>query len=195
MEARQVSVIRALWTIDFGVPTVTLIFGVRLVGDPLMRCWVILPWENQVAMVLDPNNPNDWDAKRLEFERYKLRLEYKKFLWGSVVAAIAIAAIPPAFQAGTALIEYVKSMAQLQNDQLVFRQRHISDFVARAVDRDIEPRIRLAEYFASVSGKEFREGWREYWVELQKQRDKNWQLLDDLEERWVKMPSPYLPEL
>lgn len=37
------------------------------------------------------------ELKRLELERYKAWLDYRKFIWASVVAAITIAAIPLCF--------------------------------------------------------------------------------------------------
>ena len=42
------------------------------------------------------------EAQKLELERYKAKLDYRKFVLGSVFVAIAIAAIPPLFQLATA---------------------------------------------------------------------------------------------
>ena len=57
------------------------------------------------------------EIRKLELERYKARLDYRKFVLASVFAAITIAAIPPLFQLATALLEYTKSQAQLRIDQ------------------------------------------------------------------------------
>ena len=57
------------------------------------------------------------ELQRLELERFKARLDYRKFIFSSVIAAIAIAAIPPLFQLATAVLEYVKTQAQLKTDQ------------------------------------------------------------------------------
>ncbi|MGL3111935.1 hypothetical protein [Bradyrhizobium sp. BR 1432] len=95
------------------------------------------------------------EQRQFEFDRYKARLDFWKFVLGSVVAAIAIALIPPLFQYGTAYLEQRKGETFLRNE--VIRQ-----FVSSALDRDIENRIRLAHYFARVADTPFREGWDEY---------------------------------
>jgi len=61
-------------------------------------------------------NP-DLEIAKLELERYKATLDYRKFIYASVFAAIAIAAIPPLFQLATAVLEYVKSEQKMKLDQ------------------------------------------------------------------------------
>lgn len=104
----------------------------------------------------------DLEMAKLVWERDKARLEYKKFLWGAVFTAIVVASIPPSFQLATAVLELVKSNAQRRLDEqnttaerkakeVEFRQKYIQSFVDKALEQDIELRIRLAEYFFNVS--------------------------------------------
>jgi hypothetical protein len=58
----------------------------------------------------------DLERQKLEIERKKNNLDFVKFFLGSVVAAIAIAFIPPMFQYASAQLEKVKSDAQRERD-------------------------------------------------------------------------------
>jgi hypothetical protein len=44
--------------------------------------------------------PDDLERQKLDLERFKARLDYRKFVLASVVAAITIAAIPPLISVG-----------------------------------------------------------------------------------------------
>ncbi len=142
-------------------------------------------------------NPNqtDLESRKLEFERYKAQLDYRKFIWGSVFVAIAIAAIPPSFQLATAVLEYVKTQAKLQIDkqssdadrltkQEEFHQSYIKDFLANALNQDIELRIRFAEYFAYVSAGKFQDGWVKYHGGLVGHRGDIRNKIDQMEGDW-----------
>jgi hypothetical protein len=130
-------------------------------------------------------------------EREKAKLDYRKFIWGSVVAAIAIATIPPSFQLATAVLEYVKSRAKLREDtraaeadrqvkQEQFLQTFTQAFIANALDQDIELRIRFADYFAHVSPASSRDLWGAYLGKLEKQRDKVRASINEMEEKWQR---------
>ena len=80
------------------------------------------------------------EREKLKLDRYKAQLDYKKFVLGSVFVALAIAAIPPLFQLATAALEYVKSSAERQAKQQVFRDDYIKEFVGNALNQDIELR-------------------------------------------------------
>lgn len=104
----------------------------------------------------------DVDRQRLELERYKIDLDYRKFIWGSVFVAIAIAALPPLFQLATALLEYIKVVHEENAKEEEFHDGYIRDFVKDGANQDIEIRIRLADYFANVSSPTFQAGWARY---------------------------------
>jgi hypothetical protein len=91
------------------------------------------------------------EVQRLELERYKAKLDFRKFIWGSVFAAIAIATIPPSFQYATAHLEYVKGEAARLMQAQQFRDDYVKEFLTTALNQDIEQRIRFAKYFSSVS--------------------------------------------
>lgn len=122
------------------------------------------------------------EFKKLELERYKANLDFRKFLWGSVFAALALATIPALFQLATAGLEYVKSEEKLKTDRQQadenrkaseehFREEFIKGFVENALSKDIDLRIRLAEYFKYVSAQSFRQGWVDYHTSLLARRD------------------------
>lgn len=111
------------------------------------------------------------EREKLNLERYKAQLDYKKFVLGSVFVALAIAAIPPLFQLATAVLEYTKSNADRQAKQQAFRDDYIKEFVSNALNQDIELRIRFAQYFSRVSTEPYRQDWVTYLDDLRKTRN------------------------
>ncbi len=129
----------------------------------------------------------DIERERIELKRYKIRLDYKKFVLGSVFVALALAAIPPLFQLATAGLEYVKSNADRQAKQQTFRDEYIKDFVSNALNQDIELRIRFAQYFARVSTS--REDWAAYLKDLKDTRDAIRTQIDKMETQWSALAT------
>ncbi|UIJ84287.1 hypothetical protein [Rhizobium leguminosarum] len=119
------------------------------------------------------------ELKRLELERYKAWLDYRKFIWASVVAAITIAAIPPLFQLATAGLEYVKSEAARKMQAQQFRDGYVKDFLNTALNQNIELRIRFAKYFSFVSSE--KDDWKKYLDDLTGLRDTKKTEIDKLE--------------
>jgi hypothetical protein len=143
---------------------------------------------------------DDIEKRKLEFEYYKARLDYRKFVLGSVFVAIALAAIPPLFQLASAVLEYVKSEQQLRIDQAnkeadrqakqqVFRDDYIKEFLNDALSQDIELRIRFAEYFANVSTDAYKRDWSGYLKELVSHRDEIRKQIDKMEVDWSKLAA------
>ncbi len=124
-------------------------------------------------------------TKRLELERYKAKLDFQKFIWGSVFAAIAIATIPPSFQYATAHLEYVKGEAARAMRAQQFRDSYVKDFLNTALNQDIEQRIRFAKYFSSVSSE--KDDWAKYLDDLTKLRESKKLEIDSLEQAWQKL--------
>ncbi len=140
-------------------------------------------------VVRGSHEPANWEIRKLELERYKAQLDYRKFVLGSVFAAIAIAAIPPLFQLATAVLEYVKSQSQLRLDQhnreadlalkqQQFQEEYVTKFLTSALSQDIELRIRFADYFAFVSAHDLRQGWIDYRDSLRKTRTETREKID-----------------
>jgi len=127
------------------------------------------------------------EAQRLELERYKAKLDFRKFMWGSVVAGVTIAAIPPLFQLATAYLEYIKSEAARAMQAQQFRDGYVKDFLDTALKQDIEVRIRFAKYFTSVSSE--KRDWTNYLADLTKLRDAKKLEIDSLEEDWQKLAN------
>src|SRR5215469_13742210 len=110
--------------------------------------------EGPVAGISKPESDPALERLRIDAERYKARLEFRKHVIVSGFVAAAIAAIPPGFQYATAKLEEAKSAAQLQADlktkeadlnqkQEESRQEYIKLFIDMAVDQDIELRLRF----------------------------------------------------
>lgn len=125
------------------------------------------------------------ETRRLELERYKATLDFRKFIWGSVVAGITIAAIPPLFQLATAYLEYIKSEAARAMQAQQFRDSYVKDFLNTALNQDIEQRIRFAKYFSSVSSE--KNDWVKYLEDLTKLRETKKTEIDGLEKAWQKL--------
>jgi hypothetical protein len=143
-----------------------------------------------------PISPDAELARRkLDFEYYKARLDYRKFVLGSVFVAIAIAAIPPGFQLAAALLEYVKSEQKLRIDTLnaeaerllkqqTFRDTYIKEFLSNGLSQDVELRIRFADYFAHVAAEPYKSDWKAYHTDLVGHRDQLRGKIDTMESDW-----------
>ncbi|MEQ1531862.1 MAG: lysozyme [Methylococcales bacterium] len=131
------------------------------------------------------------EFEKLRLERFKARLDYRKFVLGSFFAAIAIAAIPPLFQYATANLEHVKSQKELEVKQQTFRDEYIKEFLSNALNQDIELRIRFAQYFARVATEQSRKDWVDYLSDLTHKRDDIRAMIDKDEYDWrTKMSAP-----
>lgn len=140
--------------------------------------------QGSAERAIDPASRLEW--RKLAVEKYKARLEYRKFVLGSVYVAIALALIPALFQLATAALEYVKSEANLRKDQEVFRQAYVKEFLNSALAQDIELRIRFAQYFAYVSMDPLKQGWTEYHGKLIAHREEIRKKIDETESKWQK---------
>jgi hypothetical protein len=110
------------------------------------------------------------EREKLNLDKYKAQLDYKKFILGSVFVALALAAIPPLFQLATAVLENVRSTADRQAKQQAFRDDYIKEFINNALNQDIELRIRFAQYFSRVSTEPYRNDWTNYLNDLKQTR-------------------------
>jgi hypothetical protein len=157
-----------------------------------------IPKEMAIAMKGDAMSDDstgrsiDLERTRLDLERYKAQLDFRKFVLGSVFAAITIAAIPPLFQLATAYLEYVKSQAERETRAQQFRDGYVKDFLNTALNQDIEQRIRFARYFSSVSSD--KAGWITYLDGLTSLREAKRLEIDKLETDWQKIADAPRPD-
>ena len=124
------------------------------------------------------------EREKLSLDLQKAKLDYRKFIWGSVFAAIAIATIPPSFQLATAVLEYVRKNKELDLQQVQFRNDYVNRFISTALNQDVEIRVRLAEYFASVSPPDYRAGWLAYRDRVKDTRDNLRNQIDSMESQF-----------
>jgi hypothetical protein len=107
----------------------------------------------------------------INLERLKAWLDFWKFIGASVVAAIVIVAIPPFFQLATARLESSRKLLELDQSKITFHDTYVKDFVEKALNQDIEIRMRLARYFSDVSDEEYKKDWEGYLDHISKLRD------------------------
>lgn len=110
------------------------------------------------------------DLSPTELEALKERYSYRKFIWGSVFTAIVVATLPPLFQLASAVLEYSKGQAELNINREAAYQNYVKSFMDKAIDQDIELRIRLAHYFANVLEGQYKIDWQVYEDSLQQDR-------------------------
>jgi predicted nucleic acid-binding Zn-ribbon protein len=125
----------------------------------------------------------------LKLERLKAWLDFWKFIGASVVAAIVIVAIPPFFQLATAKLESARKAAELDQSKITFHDTYVKDFVEKALNQDIEIRMRLAAYFSDVSDEEYKNDWNQYLTCLKESRDQLRKEINDGERRLSSLQS------
>lgn len=128
-----------------------------------------------------PSQPT-LEFEQLSLDRFKAKLDFWKFVLGSVFAAVAIAAIGPAFQLATAFLETQNKEADRLKAVQEFRENNIKSYLTTAVNQDIELRLRFADYFAAVSLDPDRKQWKDYREYLKTQRDDVRNEIDQLEQ-------------
>ncbi|WP_117190611.1 M15 family metallopeptidase [Rhizobium terrae] len=99
---------------------------------------------------------------QLDLELLREKYSYKKFIWGSVVTAIVVALLPPLFQLASAVLEYTKGQRELTINRETAYQNYVKGFMDKAIDQDIELRIRLARYYSSVLEGQYKADWDAY---------------------------------
>jgi len=131
-------------------------------------------------------------AAELDFRRYEARLGVWKVVLGSFIVGLAGVLIPGAISFYTAYFENVRKETEIRLSQQAAHQQYIKDFFTTAINQDIELRIRFADYFANLSGPGQEQLWKNYLEDLQKLRDGNRKLINDLEKKLVdfKKMSP-----
>ncbi len=140
------------------------------------------------------------ENRKLALDEKRASLDFWKFFWGSVFAAIAIATIPPSFQFATAYLENTRNTAQLlleqqnkESDRIAkqqeFRNGYIQQFLATALQQDVELRVRFAEYFANVSPEDSQGGWIKYRDSVRNSRDQLRDQINVMETELLKLQA------
>ena len=129
----------------------------------------------------DPPDSSALTAMKLGIERYKAKLDFWRAIIISGFVALAIAAIPPLFQLATAYVKHGEFEDQLRQDAQSkslaqaadaekFRSEYIKAFLDKALNQDIEIRLRLAEYFKRVAQGDEQKAWELYYNDLYGER-------------------------
>lgn len=117
--------------------------------------------------------------------RYEAKIDLLKVICGTLIVGVVAALLP-------ALVEIYKSYSsawekraaaelaeqnfKLQKQQ--FYQSFTEKFANTGYNQDIELRIRLARYFASVSDDEYKERWQRFSTYLEAEREENYRIYD-----------------
>jgi hypothetical protein len=126
------------------------------------------------------------EEQKIALERYKAKLDYRKFIGASVFAAIAIAAIPPLFQLATNKLEADRKDRELLQSRASFHDNYVKEFLEKALNQDIELRIRLATYFSNVSDQSYKAGWDGYLGQIREMRDRLRSEINDSEQKLIE---------
>ena len=127
------------------------------------------PAESQAPSMVDPVAA-ERDAARRQ-ARFSAWMTFWTVVAGTTVVGLAGVLVP-------ATINYVA----LLSDQQKTYQTHITSFLEKGINQDIELRLRLAGYFAELSGPEERLRWATYKEQLEKQRKSARERINTLEE-------------
>src|SRR5690242_13508525 len=99
---------------------------------------------------------------QIELRRYEARLGVWKVVLGTFIVGLAGVLIPGAINFYTAYFENERKHNELELSQQQAHEQYIKDFFSTAVNQDIELRIRFADYFAHLSGKDQAPLWQSY---------------------------------
>jgi hypothetical protein len=69
------------------------------------------------------------------------------------------------------VLESARKDRELSQSQALSHDQYVKDFLANALNQDIEIRIRLATYFSNVSDTTYKLGWSKYLADLEQLRD------------------------
>jgi hypothetical protein len=122
--------------------------------------------------------------------RYEIRLGFWKVIWGTTLVGVIATLLP-------ALVEVYKKYAEgfqleaqrkleserFELEKTKFYQDFLKDFAEKGYNQDIELRIRLAEYFATVSDETFAARWAKFLDVLSKRRNALYEKIDSLLEQ------------
>ena len=107
-------------------------------------------------------NPQGFEPQedhKLALEKYKLKLDFQKFILGTVVLGTFSTMI-------TGIIQW----KELELNQRDIEQKHLSQFVTVAMEKRLIERIRFAEYFTNLSTGQAHRNWTNYLKLLQQEQ-------------------------
>jgi putative chitinase len=124
---------------------------------------------------------------KLELERYKADLNYKRYRLVGFYAAVLIAVIPASFKLVDGILKHFEEEDDQARKEEQDHDEYVKRFVDLALDENIERRIRFAEYFANVSAKNYKEQWEQYLKSLTDERKDLRDKIDVGEHDWQSL--------
>ena len=114
----------------------------------------------------------------LNLDRYRARLGFWQAIWATLITGGLAAAIPGIVGVYKARLESITAAENVELEKIKLRDKVVTDhdeyvsrFLSDALSQDIELRIRFSKYFSFVSSDDqFKEGWKLYADELDKNR-------------------------
>jgi hypothetical protein len=117
------------------------------------------------------------DAKEqkpdMELEKFRIRFGFYKVLFGAALVGLLSVVVPGAIEFWRLIFEDKRRDREIRAEQINQHQSNINQFIATAINQDIELRIRFAKYFAHVSDNKYRNDWENYLKNLLEARESN----------------------
>lgn len=116
-----------------------------------------------------------WDeAESLdqELERYRIRYNFYKIIFGTAVVGLASVLVPGAVEFWQLIFDNRHKKVEIELAQISNHQDYVKEFLDTALNQDIELRIRFAGYFAHVAAPPFKEDWLAFHDALVRVRNK-----------------------
>lgn len=131
-------------------------------------------------------------AAEVALRRYEARLGFWKVVLGTMIVGLAGVLIPSSVTIYSERVENVRKAAEFKLAQQAAHQEYIKDFIATAINQDIELRIRFADYFAELSGPDQHPLWKSYRDSLVKLRKEKREEINTLEKKLVDLKKQEL---
>src|SRR5262245_19269805 len=131
-------------------------------------------------------------AADVALRRYEARLGFWKIVLGAMIVGLAGVLIPSTATVYSERVEHVRRTTEFKRAQQAAHQEYIKDFLATAINQNIELRIRFADYFAELSGPDQQPLWKSYRDSLVKLRDEKQEEIFTLEKKLVDFKSAEL---
>jgi hypothetical protein len=137
----------------------------------------------------DVHDLKQLSAKEMDLRRYEARMGVWKVVLGTLIVGLAGVIIPAAITFYNAVAENYRKEAELKLATQNVYQQYIKDFLNTAVNQDIELRLRFANYFAFLSGKDQKALWDAYFADLKRQREEGRKRITTLEAQLVDLKA------
>jgi len=142
-----------------------------------------------------PQNDDRNTLRSDRLERYKVRIGLVQAIAVTLITGGVAVAIPASVDAYRAYLDRQKVNREFDIKLLEIRNSYTSSFLSQSINQDIELRLRLSEYFSYVADEGSRQGWKDFYIALDKRRDVIRQKIKESEARVDQLSVKDTPTL